>query len=145
MDTGEPLELGAGAQVTVIVGADQTDGQCSAVVGVADPGVTGPPPHRHPGFSELYVVLEGRLDLRRGPELLELGPGDVAVVPAGVVHAFRSCGATPARWVNVYAPGGFEGYFAEAAAALPADSPPDPAVLAEIATRYGLELANEDG
>jgi hypothetical protein len=59
------------------------------------------------------------------------------------VHAFRSCGTEPARWVNVYAPGGFEGYFADAAAALPADSPPDPAALAAIASRYGLELADE--
>jgi len=137
------IELGAGAQVTVIVPADQTAGQCSAIIGVANPGLTGPPLHRHPGFTELYIMLEGRLELRRANELLELGPGDVAVVPPGVVHAFRSCGTEPARWVNVYAPGGFEGYFAEAAAALPADSPPDPAVLAAIASRYGLELADD--
>jgi mannose-6-phosphate isomerase-like protein (cupin superfamily) len=136
MDT---IELGAGAQVTVVVPAEQTSGQCSAIIGVADPGLAGPPPHRHPGFTELYVMLEGRLELRRGSELLELGPGDVAVVPPGVVHAFRSCGTEPARWANIYAPGGFERYFAEAAAALPADAPPDPAVLAAIASRYGLE------
>ena len=140
MDT---IELGAGAQVTVIVPAEQTAGQCSAIIGVADPGLAGPPPHRHHRFSELYIMLEGRLELARGSELLELGPADVAVVPAGVVHAFRSCGQAPARWVNVYAPGGFEAYFAEAAAALPADSPPDPAILAAIASRYGLELVDE--
>jgi mannose-6-phosphate isomerase-like protein (cupin superfamily) len=133
------IKLGKGAHVTVLVRAEQTAGQCSAVIGGADPGFAGPPPHRHPDFSEMYVLLAGRLELRRGDELLELAPEDVAVVPAGVVHSFRVSSDEPARWVNVWAPGGFEAYFEEAAAALPAEAPPDPAVLASIAARYGLE------
>lgn len=137
------INLGKGAHVTVLVRAEQTGGQCGAVIGGADPGFAGPPLHRHPDFTELYVVLEGRLELRRGDELLELGPEDVAVVPTGAAHAFRVCGDVPARWINVWAPGGFEGYFEEAATALPADAPPDPAVLASIASRYGLQLATE--
>jgi mannose-6-phosphate isomerase-like protein (cupin superfamily) len=138
------IELGAGAQVTLLVRAEQTAGQCAAVLGVAQPGLTGPPPHHHPDFTELYILLEGRLELTRGDELLDLGPGDVAAVPAGVVHAFTVCGDAPARWVNVWAPGGFEGYFEEAAAALPQDAPPDPVVLAAIAARYGLQLADSN-
>lgn len=138
------IELGAGAQVTVVVRADQTRGQCSAVLGRAQPGIIGPPAHRHDGFTELYVLLAGRLELRRGDELLDLGPGDVAVVPAGTVHAFTVRGDTPARWVNVWAPGGFEGYFEEAAASLPRDAAPDPALLAAIASRYGLQPASQD-
>lgn len=139
------IQLGAGAQVTVLVRAEQTAGHCSAVLGAADPGFAGPPPHNHPDFSELYVVLDGRLELLRGNELLDLGPEDVAAVPAGVVHSFRVCGDAPARWVNVWAPGGFEGYFEEAAAALPADAPADRQLLASIASRYGLQLASTDG
>jgi mannose-6-phosphate isomerase-like protein (cupin superfamily) len=141
MTTPETIQLGAGAQVSVIAAATQTAGHCGVVRGHADPGVTGPPPHLHDSFAEIYIVLEGRLELRRGDELLDLGPGDVAVVPPGVVHAFRSCGPQTAQWINIYTPGGFEGYFAEAAAALPPDAPPDPAVLAAIAARYGLSLA----
>jgi mannose-6-phosphate isomerase-like protein (cupin superfamily) len=139
------ITLGVGAHVTVLVRAGQTGGQCGAVIGGADPGFAGPPAHRHPGFTELYVVLEGRLELRRDDELLELGPEDVAVVPAGTVHAFRVCEDAPARWINVWAPGGFEGYFEEVAAVLPADAPPDPAVLAAIACRYGLQVASQVG
>jgi mannose-6-phosphate isomerase-like protein (cupin superfamily) len=136
------IQLGAGAQVTVIVPADQTGGQCSAVRGSAEPGFAGPPLHRHDDFAELYVVLEGRLELTRGDELLDLGPGDVAAVPAGVAHAFKVCGDRDAKWVNTWSPGGFEGYFEEAADALPADGTPDPAVLASIASRYGLRLVD---
>jgi DNA-binding CsgD family transcriptional regulator/quercetin dioxygenase-like cupin family protein len=137
------IELGAGAQVTILVRAEQTSGQCSAILGFAEAGISGPPPHSH-AFTELYVMLEGHLELQRGDELLELGPGEVAVIPPGTVHAFTVCGEHPARWVNVWAPGGFEGYFEEAAAALPADVAPDPAVLAEIASRYGLQVDSED-
>jgi mannose-6-phosphate isomerase-like protein (cupin superfamily) len=134
------FQLGAGAFVTILVRAAETAGQCSAILGVAGPGVAGPPPHRH-RFTELYLVQAGRLELRRGDELLELGPGDTAVVPPGAVHSFRVIGDATARWVNVWAPGGFEAYFEEAALALPADSPPDRAALAAIAQRYGLEPA----
>jgi len=135
------IQLGNSAHVTVLVRAEQTGGQCSAVIGGAEPGFAGPPPHRHPDFTEVYILLAGRLELRRGDELLELASEDVAVVPAGVVHSFRVLSEEPARWVNLWAPGGFEGYFEEAAAALPADAPPDPAALASIAARYGLEPA----
>jgi mannose-6-phosphate isomerase-like protein (cupin superfamily) len=135
------IQLGAGASVTILVRSTETAGQCSAILGVAEPGVAGPPPHRHQ-FTELYLLHDGRLELRRDDELLELGPGDVAVVPPGAVHSFRVTGETTARWVNVWAPGGFEAYFEEAALALPADSPPDPAALAAIAQRYGLETAS---
>jgi mannose-6-phosphate isomerase-like protein (cupin superfamily) len=136
------INLGASAFVTVLVRADQTGGQCGAVIGGAGPGFVGPPPHHH-DFTELYIVLEGRLELRRGDELLDLGPEDLAAVPAGVTHAFRVCDDAPARWINVWSPGGFEGYFEEAAAALPADGPPDPAVLASVASRYGLRRDDE--
>jgi mannose-6-phosphate isomerase-like protein (cupin superfamily) len=136
------FQLGAGASVTILVRAAETAEQCSAILGVAEPGVAGPPPHRHQ-FTELYLVHEGRLEVRRNDELLELGSGDLAVIPPGAAHSFRVTGETTAKWVNVWAPGGFEAYFEEAALSLPADGPPDPAALAAIAQRYGLEPVGE--
>lgn len=50
------IELGAGAQVTLLVRAEQTGGQCAVVLGVAQPGLTGPPLHRHPNFTEPYIL-----------------------------------------------------------------------------------------
>lgn len=141
MNSTDTIELGAGASVTVLARAADTAGHCGAIRGTADPGVTGPPLHCHDGFAEVYVMLAGRLELRVGDQLRELGPGDVAVVAPGVAHAFRTL--EPAEWINLWTPGGFEQYFAEAAAALPDDQPPDPAVLGAIAARYGLRVIGE--
>ena len=46
--------------------------------------------HAHPDTDDLFLVLEGRLtiDLRDGS--VELGPGDLFVVPRGVEHRPRS-------------------------------------------------------
>jgi mannose-6-phosphate isomerase-like protein (cupin superfamily) len=46
--------------------------------------------HVHPETDDFFLVVEGRLtiDLRDGP--VELGPGELFVVPAGVEHRPRS-------------------------------------------------------
>jgi mannose-6-phosphate isomerase-like protein (cupin superfamily) len=51
--------------------------------------------HHHPVSDELFLVVEGRLeiDLRDGPTLA-LGPWQAVVVPAGVVHRTRAVGRT---------------------------------------------------
>jgi quercetin dioxygenase-like cupin family protein len=56
------------------------------------------PWHRHPNSDETFIVLEGSLLLQFEAGELVLQPGDLATVPAGVVHRTRP--ATP-RSVNV--------------------------------------------
>lgn len=53
------------------------------------------PWHRHPDSDELFLVVEGRLeiDLAGGPTLY-LGSWQCAVVPAGTVHRTRAEGRT---------------------------------------------------
>ena len=54
-----------------------------------------------------------------------------------VVHTFSNPGDEPARVLNLMAPGGFEQYLKEVVrAAEVAGGSPDPAVMAEIASRY---------
>jgi hypothetical protein len=61
-------------------------------------------------------------------------------VSPGTVHGFANPLDIPARFLDVHAPGGFERYFREVAAAL-GDGPPDPAAMAEIASRYDTRPA----
>ena len=46
--------------------------------------------HHHAGEDELFLVLEGRLDLHLreadGERVVSLGPGQFAIVPRGVEH-----------------------------------------------------------
>ena len=42
--------------------------------------------HRHAGEDELFYVVEGRLKIQFEDGEIELGPGDVTVVPKGVLH-----------------------------------------------------------
>ena len=42
--------------------------------------------HHHAAEDELFLVLEGRLRLQLRDGDVELGPGELAVVPRGVEH-----------------------------------------------------------
>lgn len=66
-----------------------------------DPG-TGPGLHRHP-YSETWVVLGGEATITLGDETVVAHEGDVAVVRAGVWHAFVNTGTDALRMVCVHA------------------------------------------
>jgi len=42
--------------------------------------------HRHEEEDELFLVLQGTLELQRRDGALTLGPGEFCIVPAGVEH-----------------------------------------------------------
>ena len=55
-----------------------------------DPG-QGPDLHVHP-YPETWIVQSGQARIVAGDEQFEVGPGDIAVVPAGVPHKFTNIG-----------------------------------------------------
>lgn len=55
-----------------------------------EPG-QGPGLHIHP-YPETWFVRSGRARIVAGDEQFEAGPGDIAVVPAGVPHKFTNIG-----------------------------------------------------
>ena len=51
--------------------------------------------HRHPDSDELFLVVEGRLQIEFSEhETVELVPWQFIVVPAGLVHRTRALGRT---------------------------------------------------
>ena len=46
--------------------------------------------HSHPDTDDLFLVLEGRLTIQLRDRDVELGPGELFVVPRGVEHRPRS-------------------------------------------------------
>jgi quercetin dioxygenase-like cupin family protein len=66
----------------------------------AAPG-RGPSLHRH-DYAEVFLVLEGRATFRGTDREVEVGAGQVVVVPAGEPHGFKASGEG-SRQVNIHA------------------------------------------
>jgi quercetin dioxygenase-like cupin family protein len=125
------------ARVTILAGAEETGGVAGMVDYRMPPGYMGPPAHVHPTFDEIFFILEGALTFRLGDDQRIAETGDTAVVPGSVPHTFANLSGAAARVVMVFAPGGFESYFLEAAALL-AGGTPDRKAIQKLTERYGV-------
>ena len=126
--------------VRFMVSREESGGGFSLVEHPMPPRALGAPLHRHSREDEYSFVLEGRVGALLGDEVVYGEPGDLMFKPRGQWHTFWNAGDEPARLLEIISPGGFEGYFEEMTE-LPLDAgPPDPAQIAAIAARYGLEL-----
>ena len=110
---GRAIDL-AGVGVRFMVDAERTGGGFSMVEHPLAPRTLGSPVHTHSREDEYSYVLEGRVGLLIGDELLEATPGELVFKPRGVPHAFWNATDEPARFLEIIAPAGFERYFADA-------------------------------
>jgi mannose-6-phosphate isomerase-like protein (cupin superfamily) len=69
---------------------------CIAGYSVIEPGA-GAPLHAHKDVDEVFILLEGTLDLRLGDEQRLVEANHTIAIPAGVPHAFVAVGPTPVR------------------------------------------------
>jgi len=94
-----------GERVVVLVHPDDhPQGVLVAHLFVA-PGGRVATPHLHPTLRERFHVLSGRIGFKIGDEKRELGPGEAAEVPAGVVHDWWQVGPDVAEVVAEVSPG----------------------------------------
>ena len=101
-------------------------------------GFAGPPPHTHGEMDHLFYVLSGRARFVANRDEYVAGPGDVAFLPRGILHAFGNAGDEIARILEFNVPGGFDRYYAELAEAFPPGSEVRPAIVQEIMARHGI-------
>ena len=92
-------ELPWDAIANELVGDDHGLGVCLIFVD-AEPG-RGPAPHRHP-YEEVLVVLEGRATLDDGEQQIDVGAGDVMLIPANQPHGFVNSGDGPLRQLDIH-------------------------------------------
>ena len=123
---GERLELGE-STATIKLGV--------AEIGVLEAEIGGdfprPPAHRHLKTAESFYVIEGEFTVILDGRESTLPAGAFATVTPGTVHASAPPGAPP-RFLNVFTPGGLEGYLREVARL---GAPPD-------VSGYDIQLAN---
>ena len=132
---GKRLRLGP-SEVVVKAGREDAGGVLSLTEATLAPGMPGPVPHRHESFIDSFYVLEGTLTLLLGERSVEATAGTYALVPPRAVHTFSNPAAEPTRFLNLMAPGGFERYLEEVAAALPQGGSADAELMAQVASRY---------
>lgn len=80
---------------------------CRAVL----PGGEGHNFHTHPELEEIIYVLEGTVEQWVEKEHRLLGPGEVAHIPAGVVHATFNASSQDAVILAILSPAAAQGPF----------------------------------
>jgi quercetin dioxygenase-like cupin family protein len=125
--------------VRFMIDGELTGGAFSLVEHPLPPRALGAPVHTHRNEDEYSYVLEGRVGVQLGDEVLESGPGELVFKPRGVPHAFWNAGDEPARLLEIISPAGFENYFRELAPLLAAVTR-DEAAIGEVVKRYELDI-----
>jgi quercetin dioxygenase-like cupin family protein len=86
-------------------------------------GAPGPPLHLH-DFDETFYVLEGELTFQLRDELITAGARELSFAPGRTRHTVANLSGSPARYLLVCTPAGFEREFARRAARRAGTDPP---------------------
>src|SRR3954454_14735233 len=148
-DEGEAYWL-LGMLQTIKIGRDDTAGRYGLLEIVVPEGV-GSPWHVHPEEDEWFYVLEGEMTFWVGDTRLSLNAGSFAFGPKAVPHTFY-VESGEAKFLVGFRPMEFEGFLREVGEAAPErvvppplEAHPDPAQLAPIAKRNGIEILGPPG
>lgn len=132
-----------GALYTTKAAGERT-GEAFALVEVSTPPQCGPPPHIHHREDETFYILEGALEFMSEESAFTAASGSLVHVPRGSLHTYKNPGATPARFLTMLVPAGFERFFDEAGEpatdASPPTGEPDIERILTVASEYGLEV-----
>jgi quercetin dioxygenase-like cupin family protein len=128
--------------IRFMIGGEQTDGQFALVEHPIGPRALAAPMHTHEHEDEYTYVLEGKVGVQIGEEVLFALAGDLVFKPRGVPHAFWNPADEPARALEIISPAGFERYFAELAPLFPPanEGPLDEEAVGAVRDKYGLEM-----
>lgn len=109
---GDRMQIGPTVTVVKVPGA-LTAGRFGVVEMHVPADFAGPPPHVHRSVDHLWGILDGTLDLLLDGRCRRAGAGDLALVPAGTVHAFSTAAGGPAVLLEVDIGRALDGYFRE--------------------------------
>jgi len=151
-DAGDRYGIAGGTYRILIDGA--ASGGAFAIIEMLVPPGGGPLPHRHPGFQESFVIVEGEVTMRSERGSFRAPAGSTVHIPLdGPVHCFRNESDAPAKLLCTVIPAGLDAMFRETgnplAAGQPAPVPgkPDPDMAARmraLAAKYGQEIFPPD-
>lgn len=131
-------------ETTLLLSEAGSDAGVSIYEFVIPPESGGAPPHRHSHEDEYAYVLDGTLTLMLGDKTVEAGPGTLAALTRGTVHAFWNATDEPVSALFFISEGGFEQFFDAVAVSLRDQPPENPeeanARIGTIAAKHGIEI-----
>lgn len=92
-------------KVTLLADSSTTGGALSTVRVSLNKGADGARPHRHEKSAEMFYILDGRVEVLSGTEVVQAEAGDVIVVPPRMPHAFAAERHSHADILIIIAPG----------------------------------------
>lgn len=107
----------------VLLHGEESDAIVSATHLVVPAHNAGPPLHAH-DFDEAFYVLEGELTFQVDDTLMAKGAGELCFAPRNTAHALANHSSTPARYLLICTPAGFERHWARIAAEAAGTEPP---------------------
>jgi quercetin dioxygenase-like cupin family protein len=134
---------------SVQIDGEQT-GEAYSLLEFSARGGDMPPLHVHRRDDETFYVLEGEMTLFVGDRQIAVSEGQAVLAPRDVPHAYR-VESEQARWLVINSPAGFERFVRASGESAPGDELPppgrpfDPAVLAQTAAEYGIEILGPPG
>lgn len=145
---GAPAAIDAAEGELVYVGRDPVRikvsppdgrGRLAMITQDVSPG-TSIPVHLHEREDEIIFIQSGRGEATLGERRVPLASGSTLFVPQGTWHGGRNTGAETRRWIAIYSPSGFEGYFREIGGRSPdaAPVPLSPDQRRAMDERYGI-------
>jgi quercetin dioxygenase-like cupin family protein len=96
------------------------------------------PAHMHKTEDEFIYLVEGEMEVTIGEMTHAVRPGDLVKMPKGQPHSARMTGKVMTKSLWTVVPAGKMEHLFRALAALPADRPPDPAVMARIFAEHDV-------
>jgi quercetin dioxygenase-like cupin family protein len=141
MQTTAPTSIPAaelvflGSRCRILATSESSGGEYGLVDMIEVAAGDMPPLHVHHTHDEGFLLLEGELSLFLPDREITLCPGEFVLAPRGIPHTYQ-VGASPARWLVLSTPPGFE-QFVEDVAALDQVTPE---TLAATGAVYGIEI-----
>jgi len=107
---GEKLDVAGLNEITVLIDRSETE---LTEVGWNSwrPRLDGPP-HKHNDKDQVFYITDGIGKVKLGDETFDVAPGDLAYVPAGLVHQTITTGDEPLSYMlfNIFNDPGKEGH-----------------------------------
>ncbi|HVH24078.1 MAG TPA: cupin domain-containing protein, partial [Pseudonocardia sp.] len=141
-DGGTPLIRLNGEQTSLVVGAAETSDAYAVRRNSAPPGFAAVPLHVHRAAEEAFYVTAGELAVYADGRWSGVPAGSFVLIPRGTRHALGNASADPVHWLTFISPATHSDWvLAEHELIVAAGgNAPDPAALAEVHRRYGLDL-----